>query len=388
MMVEAKIKLATLHEAFDVDDVFSHQYYLRLPQIYKSIPTPTSSSADNASGSGNDATNTLLQLAGGGSIATPSRTNPSESTTTAGSGEENQNSNGSWDLDGALAHNHKMASLLKSHPSDTTNVLSYHSKLSMFDRGWEFVEVFLCPCEFYPISSCSVGSSQVFERDRDMVDFNEALERICLEVFFHEYKKQYRTIQNYGNNRNMREHNGGGSENSNQQVEIRNGKKYPRHPGPPHQDSDFEVEFSGCYHCGDKEHIYSQCPGRHDKGAKNHMLFNMHCHRPSTFHPNLDRGRFQISWNDSFRNFNTYSDNSGDGKRVMWDDDCGNRPSGQVLDNRLAWMSHNNHSHYGNGGNNQVNHQAQYRNNQETQGRYHGNQGNQGNQGNHGDQGN
>ena len=83
MVVETKIKLAILHEVFDVDNVFSHQYYLHLPQTCKSIPTPTSGSADNASGSGNDATDTLLQLAGGGSVATPSCTSPRESTTTA-----------------------------------------------------------------------------------------------------------------------------------------------------------------------------------------------------------------------------------------------------------------------------------------------------------------
>ena len=112
-----------------------------------------------ASGSGNDATNSLLQLACGSSVVIPNCTNSSKSTTIADSGKENQKSNGSWDLDGALAHNPKMASLLKSHPSDNINVLSYHGKLSIFDRGWYFAEGFPRPCEFYRISSRSVGST-------------------------------------------------------------------------------------------------------------------------------------------------------------------------------------------------------------------------------------
>ena len=183
MMMEAKIPLASLHVAFNVDGVFSHQDHLHLPQTYESIPESFRGTTGIPTTSGNATTDALLQLARGGSVATLARARDGDTRVFSDNEDENRESNSSWDVDGEVGHNPKMVELLKSHSSKPGNVLSYHGTLGMFDRGYSFAEVFPNPCEFYRIASRSVGPSQAFERDREMIDFNDTLKRIRLEVF-------------------------------------------------------------------------------------------------------------------------------------------------------------------------------------------------------------
>ena len=157
-----------------------------------------------------------------------------------------------------------------------------------------------------------------------------------------------RTIRNYSNNGNQRGSNEGGVGNSNQQFEIHNVKKYPRHPRPPHRGSDFELGFSACYHCGKEDHRFLSCPSRHENGARQHMFFNMHCHRPNTYRPEENRSKLQHARNDSYRNTKTYNDSTSEDKRVRFEDSKLNRQAGRGQDNRPAWISHSNHSQYGN----------------------------------------
>lgn len=77
-----------------------------------------------------------------------------------------------------------------------------------------------------------------------------------------------RTIQNNSSDRNPAQTNGGGTDSNVQQVEIRNGIKYPRHPGQPHKGSDFLEGHDGCFHCGGA-HRFNECPrGKEDCALK------------------------------------------------------------------------------------------------------------------------
>ena len=81
-------------------------------------------------------------------------------------------------------------------------------------------------------SSDKDESNSSFGRDNNMQIYN--------------YRSQAEeTIQRYGNgNRDDR------NENNTLQFEIRDGKRYPKHPAPPHNTSDFPVDHRGCYYCG------------------------------------------------------------------------------------------------------------------------------------------
>ena len=55
------------------------------------------------------------------------------------------------------------------------------------------------------------------------------------------------TMQKYGGNERII-----APGNYMQQYEMRDGKRFPKHPAPPHATSDFPIDHRGCYYCGDR----------------------------------------------------------------------------------------------------------------------------------------
>ena len=63
-----------------------------------------------------------------------------------------------------------------------------------------------------------------------------------------------------------------------QQFELRDGKRYPKHPAPAHTPSDFLIGHRGCCNCGDR-HEFRDCSGKREHGAVVRVRFKIHCHQ-------------------------------------------------------------------------------------------------------------
>ena len=67
-----------------------------------------------------------------------------------------------------------------------------------------------------------------------------------------------------------------------QQFVEKNGKRFPKHPNPPHLVSDFALCHRGCYLRG-YDHAFRDCQRNNEPNTLSKMRFNMHCHQPKNY---------------------------------------------------------------------------------------------------------